>query len=81
MKRTETFVFEFDNQEVFKEFFDEYYYALPICGIKCLGVSTENLLEKEDDLVKLIGHLYDMAQENYLPESAKKQSLEKRKNY
>lgn len=74
-KRIETFVFEFENQEIFKEFFDKYYVLTKnklIPGMKCVGVAVGNKLNDEEKLYCLIGKLYDMAAHNYLDRDIKK---------
>jgi len=49
MKRTETFVFEFENQEIFSEFF-KIYWQNPPKGIKPLTCSLGNIIQEKDDL-------------------------------
>ena len=58
MKRIETFVFEFDSQEAFSEFFSKYYRNKQP-GILARGASIGNLIEKIDTAEQL---LWDFAE-------------------
>lgn len=55
MKRTETFVFEFDDQEIFSDFFEKYW-KNPPTGIKPLSCSIGNIIQEKDDLEEELYH-------------------------
>jgi hypothetical protein len=78
-KRLETFVFEFENQEIFKRFWREYCHIDPELhnGIKWVGVATGNKLKTEDELLELIGTLYDIATRVPIDKNERDRTLEK----
>lgn len=61
--RTETFVFEFSDTEVFKEFFNKYFPTTKeaeIPGMKCICAAAGDLSKENDEKLELIGDLYDI---------------------
>jgi hypothetical protein len=78
-KRLETLVFEFENQEVFKKFWQEYCHLDTELngGIKWIGAAVGNKLKQEDELLYLVSFLYDMAAGNYVEKERREDVLKK----
>lgn len=62
---------------IIKKFFDEYYHALPISGIKCLRVSSEDLIKENDKLLEFIGILYDISTNVPMDKNLRDSTLDK----
>jgi hypothetical protein len=76
-KRLETFVFEFENQEIFKKFWGEYCHLDPELnnGIKWKAVAVGDKIEECEKLLALIGELYDIATNRFYRNKDKRDKI------